>query len=204
MKKAEIILIVLMVLGIIMKLLHYPFSSLVFLLAASSLATIYFYFGFALLNGVRMRNMFKKVSYQEIGVKKILFAVGVGLALGVLLIGILFKIQHWPAADMQLSLGFYSCIVALIIALVFYAKTKESIFKNVLVRTIFFGCIGAVLVFTAPKTLLTWQYPDHPEYVEACMELDEDPTNLELQQKVQRLNEAMFEEKTNPKQIHDE
>ena len=196
MKKAEIILIVLMVLGIIMKFLHYPFSSLIFLLAASSLATVYFYFGFALFNGVRMRNMFKKVSYQEIGVKKILFAVGAGLALSVLLIGILFKLQHWPAADMQLMLGFYSSLLLLTIALVFFLRSKANLFKGIMLRCLLFCSIGAVLVFTTPKTLLSWQYPDHPEYVEACIQLAEDPTNLELQHKVQQMAEQMLERKS--------
>ena len=58
------------------------------------LSTLYCYFGFALFNNIRLKEIFKKDRHTEISVLRIIGAVFSGMILSTYVIGILFKLQY--------------------------------------------------------------------------------------------------------------
>src|SRR4051812_16939260 len=105
MKLTERILISLTVLGVLLKLLLIPGASIIFLISIVLLWGLYFVFGFALFNNIRLRNIFKGKSYAHTNALRITGAACTGIVLSMLLNGILFKILHWPGAQVMLLSG---------------------------------------------------------------------------------------------------
>lgn len=64
MRVFEKFLVLIMLAGTVFWFMHFPFSSLMKFAAGTFLATLYFLFGFALLNGIPFRSIFRKSSYD--------------------------------------------------------------------------------------------------------------------------------------------
>ena len=105
MKKLEIILGLIALIGILLKLLLIPGGGILLTLSLSMLAMCY-YLSFAFLNGIPLIEIFKKKSYENITPLKMIGVVGFGFALSAIAIGILFSLQFWPGARIQLQSGF--------------------------------------------------------------------------------------------------
>src|SRR5258706_11537060 len=99
MKIIERASLIISLVGFLLKLLLIRTGNPTLIISASLLSFIYFYFGFALLNNIGFRAMFKKASYANISIGRILGAIGVGLFLSIVLIGILFKLQIWNGSN---------------------------------------------------------------------------------------------------------
>ncbi len=185
MKKAEIILAILAILALIFNLNFVPGASALTVLSLSSLAVLYMYFSFALFNDVRLRNIFKKGTFTEINKMRTFGAAGAGIALAITIIGIMFKIQLWPGAELQLRMGLLALAFVTAIGLFKYLKEKSPFYLRVFKRAAVVGGLGLTLMFSSETAWLEIRYRNHPEYVEAVKKALAEPDNKELWEKVE-------------------
>jgi hypothetical protein len=197
MKKAEKILLSIAVLGLVMKLLYLPAAGTILVLSISSLIMFYFYLGFAFFNNLLVREALRKESYKNISTKRVIGAIVVGLTLGTCLVPILFKIQSWPAAKFQVFTGLTAAVLVILISLIKYQKSKDKYYSTILKRVVVFGALALSLLVIPSKTWLSWNFPNNPEYVNAVLEAEASPNNLELRSKVEEEQAKMYEKVKN-------
>ncbi|WP_103071439.1 hypothetical protein [Aquimarina sediminis] len=194
MKKIEVVLILGAVLGILFFVLNYPFGAIITIISLLTLSCIYFYFGFALFNRVQFLDIFKKSSFTGISTVSILGAIGAGVALSIVLVGILFKIFRWPFASQNLLIGGIMISVISIFSFVRFLKNGKRVYKEILVRSLLFGSICGVLLFQPNYLFIELKYSDYPDYIEALKKSEADPDNVILQNKEQEEYDKMKEQ----------
>lgn len=167
-----------------MKLNFIPGGSIFALFALSTLACIYSILGFAIFNGIRLRQVFKKESYKGLTPLKIIGAIGVGWALSSTCMGILFKILQWSGAENILMLGLVQTLIVLIIALILFVKNKAPFYKRIFKRIAIIGGFGLILSFVSNLTLVKIEFRNHPRYIEAFKEYQDNPEDDELRKKM--------------------
>lgn len=180
MKKTEITILTISIIAIGLNFFLVPGGSVLTVFSLGFLATIYFYFGFALFNSIRLRNIFKKESYKDITSQRIIGAIGAGVSLGITAIGILFKLLSWPGASVNLGAGLLGLIIVLIIGTIKYFNTKSTFYLPIFKRAGLFGALGLVLLLTPKSTFIDIKYRNHINYANALKNSIADPTNEEL------------------------
>lgn len=191
MKLTEKILGLLALIGIILIIATIPGGNTLTILGLGILSMIYCYFGFAFFNGIRARDIFKKSSYAGIKALRIIGAIAAGFALSTIVVGILFKIMMWPGASIMLLTGFMPLLILTLIAVIKYSGNKDVYYKRIFVRTVIFGGFGLFLFLLPAYTIMEIRYECCPEYVSAVKELDKNPDNPLLQQKVNEERKKM-------------
>jgi hypothetical protein len=111
---------------------------------------IFYYLSFALLNNIRLRDIFKKEAYMNTNVKRIIGAVGMGMGFSAILMGTLFKLQFWTGAEFQLETGLVFTGILTAIALYFYIRNQTAFLKRIFKRVAIIGLIG----------MITWLIPE--------------------------------------------
>ena len=167
MKLLEKILGVIIVIALIMKFAFIMGANILIVFAMSLLSVIYYPMGFAFFNGIRLRHVFKKTSYKGLNTWRIIGAIGAGMALSNLLIGILFKIMHYPVASLMLYSGIFTTVIILGISSVKYLKTKNEFYKRILIRIAIIGGVALLLAIIPSMTITKLQYRNYPDYIEA-------------------------------------
>ena len=184
MKLLEKITAFLSLIGLLLKFLLIQSGNAVFIISASLLASIYFYFGFALINNVGFRAMFKKSSYANISSIRIIAGIGVGGLLSIVVIGLLFKLQIWMGSIEMIKIGTTGLLVTVVIAgIVFLLKRKslDPFYKGIFTRGAI-ALIFALLVFTIPsRTLIRVYHRNNPAFGELMIKALENPEDEELQ-----------------------
>ncbi len=153
MKKAEYILIITSIIALIMKMFEIPFGALLFLISIMVLSLIYYPMGFAFFNNIRLRNIFKKKSYQGLKVSRIRGAIVAGIVVSTLLTGVLFTVMHYPGAQNLLIVGVFSAMVIFIVTFIKNRKVQSSYYSFVLSRIGFTGVMGVLLLI-----MYYWNY----------------------------------------------
>lgn len=189
MKKAELILGAITLIALVLNLFLTPYSGVLTVLSLSALSAMYMYFSFALFNGVRLRHIFKKASYKEIPAMRIVGAVLTGFALAATIMGLLFKIQYWPGANVNLAVGVIGLAIVLIVGAIKYSMTKSKYYTGIFKRIAVYGGLGLILLILPRHTWLEFKYRNHPGYVEAFKKAMADPDNQELWDKVDQEQE---------------
>ncbi|MFT6166691.1 MAG: glucan phosphoethanolaminetransferase (alkaline phosphatase superfamily) [Vicingaceae bacterium] len=197
MKKTEKILLLIALLGLTFKLFHWPGASALLILSLSALSVFYMYFSFAFFNGIELRKVFKKESYTGISTLRIVGAIGTGLGLSVALVGILFKLSFWPGATMQLITGLAVLLIVTVISFFKLKNSNDGYYFKVLKRAVPVVSICITLIYIPTQVWLELRYPNNPEYVQALIEAEANPSNSELWEKVDEEKEKMMEEKNN-------
>ena len=151
MKKIEISIFCILAIGLILQVIQIPGSSIFYILGWGLLSLFYFYLSFGYFNKVSLRRLFKRKSYAGIWYKEILLAIMSGIALSILCIGCLFKLQFWPGADLNLLVGLVLTALLLIPITLLAAKNQMVIFKRALYRLVFLEPWG----FFSTQFLLT-------------------------------------------------
>src|SRR5687767_3058439 len=161
MKKIEILLFVVTAFAIHMKFTVYTGGDELIMLSLTLLAVFYFALGFLLFNNVRLLRVFKSESYKDITALKVTGAIGLGIALSQICIGIVFKVLDLPGADEMLLIGIPFVSIIFVVALVKYIQTKNTRYYAPLVIRIFiFGSIGVLMLRTSNLTIVKLQYRD--------------------------------------------
>ncbi|WP_320018999.1 hypothetical protein [Labilibaculum manganireducens] len=184
MRKLEKIVGLLAIVSVILKFLLIPYSGISLSLSILTLAVLYYPLGFAFFNRIQLRQILKKESYNGKSTLKIIGAVGVGLALSILCIGILFKLQHYPFSLTILKAGMFLASIASLIVIVQLLKTKNSFYKKILNRVSIIGGISLLLLFVSDLNIVKIQYRNHPEYIKAYEAYLKNPDNEEIQKKL--------------------
>jgi hypothetical protein len=193
MKKTEIIIATLAIIALVLNLMLIPGSGMLTVLSFSILAVIYFYFGLVIFNDVTVKEVLKIRSISELIALRNIGAVATGAALALTIIGLMFKIQLWPGANINLSIGLFGLAVVTILGAIKYSKSKSNYYTKIFSRVAIIGGLG-LIVFLLPKTsLVEFQYRNHPAYVEAYKKAMADPNNKELWDNVQAERQKMYE-----------
>ncbi|MFK7755413.1 MAG: hypothetical protein AB8B53_00625 [Flavobacteriales bacterium] len=193
MKILEKTLIVLLLIGALFKLMHWPGAGPLFVIGLTFLSMTYFIFSFFLFHGIGFRQIFKKESYSAIGHKTAIFSILAGLfCLSTLLVGIMFRIQFWPGANVMLTAALPPTLILIIIAVV---KRKNSVAKSYLYRALPFGVIGAVLLTFSGREVSHLLRPGYDEVYAAEQSLTEG-TEDEYNRKVRWLKDRYYYHRT--------
>ncbi|EPR72095.1 hypothetical protein ADIWIN_2934 [Winogradskyella psychrotolerans RS-3] len=183
MKQTEISIGLAILLLMVLRLCFtYPYAALLITLLTLLLSILYFVFSFGLLNQIRFRNLFKKESYKDISILRLIGAIGTGLILSILPISILFKFQGWPYGNIILLIGLVSLLPIIAIVIFKFFTHKNRFYKTLLIHLSIISAVGILFFFIKPETLLELKFRDSPEYVEAVKNEMKDPENLELQE----------------------
>ncbi|MBK8808557.1 MAG: hypothetical protein IPO21_18750 [Bacteroidales bacterium] len=164
MKKLEIILSILFLIGFIMKTLMLPGGSIIVISTSLILSFVYF-LSFAFFNDIELKNIFKKDAYAHTTVKRIIGSEILGYGLAVTVMGIYSKLQFYLVANQLLSNGLTVVYISMIIILIYHFrnKRKDWFYKRILIRTSIILVIGTLLLITPFETLLDiycWTNPE--------------------------------------------
>jgi len=190
MKKFEIIVGVIAIIGISLKIIHIPGGSILTGLALMTLSIFYYVFSFAFFNGIKLRNILKKVSYKDTNAKRIVGAIGVGWCISLIIIGGNCKLQLWPGAVILLLTGLLFTGIILLIAIFFYFRSKAEYYKRIFKRFLIYGGLGLILHLIPATSFLKIYYSndpyytEHPDFEKHFKKMLADPYNSELQQKL--------------------
>jgi len=186
MKTFEKIFWIIFVIGIIFKLKLWPFGATFITISLFPLYFFYLFFGFAFFNKIKLRNIFKKDSYKEISVLRIIGSIGAGIGLSAICIGILFKLMFWPEGDLRLYAGLIPTFTIAIIALVKFFRSKSDFYKPILLRITIIGALGLPLCFVSDLEIVKFEYRNYPDYVKAYEIYLEDPQNEEANKQLEK------------------
>ncbi len=191
MKKAEILLGLLVLISLILNITLTLKSTALTVLSLGILSSFYAYLSFALFNEIELRKIFKKESYVKINTLRIIGAILTGLALSTTIVGLLFIVQSWPGSSVNLGLGLFGLSISLIISILKYKKTKSSYYLNILKRIAIYGGLGLILFILPEGSWLDFKYQNYPDYIEAINRTKSDPNNQELWDKVDKEREKI-------------
>lgn len=192
MKKLEISTLIILIIALIFKLMQYPGGDVLIGLGLSLLAMVYYPLGFFVFNSIRLRKILKRESYKGITFWRGFGAVATGIAFSILIMGIVFKLLLFPGASVMLGVGLVTTGISLIVTFIKYISNKESTFyKRMLIRATIIGFFGLTMNLIPGTSIVKFSYRDHPGYVKAYIELQENPDDPELQQKLDEEFEKM-------------
>jgi hypothetical protein len=186
MKIVEKVAFVLAFVGYTLRLLLIKQGSFLVFISMFSLSFIYLYFGFALLNGIAFRSIFKKSTYTGIPSNNILGAIAAGLAMSIGCLGLTFKLLHWPGAGINLVAGIVLCSILFIIVIVKKRRKNQMLYKRILIRSTILLSFSFLFMCIPKRVLFEIMYRDRPTLIKAQEELWKDPTNQEL---IDKMNE---------------
>lgn len=190
MKKFEIIISCLAVIAIILKFIGIPGSGLIVVLTLMTLAITY-YFAFALFNNIRLRTIFKSSSYRYTNTKRIVGSVVLGLSLSLVIIGLLFKLQLWPGAAIQLNTGLVFLAICFIVAMINFMKSRDEFYLPLFKRIAVVGGFGLFILLTPDSALIDIYYRDRPELAELMKQSMADPGNDEIRYQLDSLRNVI-------------
>ena len=180
MKTLEKILGLVGIIALILKLGLLPGSSLLIVVSLTVLGCIYFLFGFALFNGIRLRAILKTDSYKGLSLARVIGSIGLGMGLAAICIGMLFKLQHWPGGDSNIAAGLGVTLIILIIASIKFIQSRSDYYKYIYPRILIIGSLGLFFALLPELTIIKIQYRNHPDYIKAYEDYLENPQDEEL------------------------
>jgi hypothetical protein len=183
MKKLEKITGIAFVISTVLRFYLIPGYGILTVLSLSILACIYYPFGFAFFNQIKIRRIFKKTSYQELSAIRIIGAIGAGMTLSTICIGILFRLQHYTGGQMNLIIGLVSTLIIIIIAYIKFIKNKTEYYTRIFKRIAIIGGFGLILAIIPDLTLTKIQFRNHPDYINALEKYLDNPQSEELWKK---------------------
>lgn len=181
MKLTEKVLILLIVLALLMKFLNIPGGGVLLSFSGMLLYVLYFFLAFAFLNGIRLRRIFNRSSYQGLSALRVISTIGTGIAMASVWGGILFRFQFWPGASPMLLCGLLMLLVITCIA--FFRLNGEPFYRRILIRSCVLIVCGGIMASIPSETLSRIQYRNYPDYLAAREALMKDPENKMLQHK---------------------
>ncbi len=184
MKKFEKIFGIITIIALVMKLFLIPGAGILLTLSLSVLSCFYFLFGFAFFNGIKLKQIFQSSSYKGISALRIIGSIGLGIGLSEICMGILFKIQHWPGAHLQLHCGLLIILIILIVALFQYFKSENKFYPFIFKRIAIIGGFGFIMFLLTDLDIVKIMYRNHPSYIKTYEEYRKDPQNEELIEKL--------------------
>ena len=97
-----------------------------------------------------------------------------GMGFSAIILGILFKVQHYLGADINLIFGLLVTVIVLVISLFKKASFKSKYYRPILIRVII-GGLGLFIVMIPSKAITNIQYRNYPQYIEAFDNYSKNP-----------------------------
>lgn len=185
MKLTEKIAAIVVLTALLFKFFLIPGGGVLVTFALTFLAILYYPLGFALLSGIRLRKIFKKESYFGKTPVQILIAIGAGMAFSVLCCGILFRLQNWPGAMVQLYTGLASVGVVLLGTGVQHFVKSSPAIKGLFIRSVILFFFGLMIALPSDLMLVKVQFRNHPAYIRAFEKYQQNPQDEKLQKNLQ-------------------
>ncbi len=147
MKKLEIVLGSLAIIGVLMNFFEIAGGFIISIMSISFLSMFYYILSFALLNDIKFLKIFDKESYKGVGVIDIIMAILTGIGLSGLILGILFKLQSYPGASLMLNIHMIYVGIIIVVISVLNFINRLKIAKNILIRAILPVIAGLLILF---------------------------------------------------------
>ncbi len=186
MRKFETIFLLAIVLGLLLKFTHLPGASILIVVCFSVLAVFYQYFSFAFLHKVPLKLAFKKESYPPQRGKTLPLSIFSGIALSVSAVALMFKLQHWPGANVLLMVGIFANALSFGFAAFLRKQNDLPMLNKTLVRNGLATAFCLVFFIFGTAILLDFNYRNHPDYIQATKDLQASPTDPVLLENYQR------------------
>lgn len=119
MKTAERSLIIITLLGFGMKMLHLPTAAIILTIGSVLLALFYFHTA----TKARTTSVFVSDQHSKMHAPLSIMA---GVAMGLSVIAVLLKVQHWPGATFLATLGVLGCLITLLAVIMIRGKQPLS------------------------------------------------------------------------------
>jgi hypothetical protein len=84
-----------------------------------------------------------------------------------MILGVLFKIQFWPNAQMMLLRGISLHLVVVIVYVVLYLKNKSEFYVELFKRSAVIGSIAIILWLIPQIKIVEFKHRDDPAYIES-------------------------------------
>lgn len=186
MKYLESVLLAIISLGLVLKFFHLPFSSVLVIIGASALAILYFGLGRRIFPGTVP------------GERRAPLGILSGVALSILIIGSLFKIQIWPMGSFYLLISIpFLALLLIAVQVQRHSHPELRPYFNSLTKRLLPALVVGVLLYPVQqRTLLNFYYRDQPGKAELLDSLysSHDPVVQErLRQEVDHLEAARSE-----------
>ncbi len=192
MKRLEIILAFLAILGVTMMLLLIPGGSVLLSISLSILACIYNPLGIFYFNKIPIRRMFKKEYYEGISVLRLVGAAAGGIVLSILSVGMLFKLLQLPGSGVMLTVGLIpGSILFLVVLIKFFINTSATFYRNMLVRSLLIVGLSGIIYVTPGLTMVKIFFRNHPDYIEAYERAMNNPDDKELYRRAEEIREKI-------------
>lgn len=144
------------------------------------LAAIYIFLGGIIFNDIGLQQIFKKTSYQHLGVLRVFGAVVAGISLGRALISLVFGQQMIAGAEAMLGASVIELAVILLVVGIKFVRGRALFYRQMLVRTVIIMSACVVFFLLPEGYWIDVKYQHHPEYGEILKKLNKDPHNPEL------------------------
>lgn len=180
MKILERVLLLSFVIFIALKLMLVRTVSAFFPLTLTALAFLYCYFSFALLNGIKLKKVFKRDSYHGIPAIRMIGAIFTGIVLSLVCLSVLFKLMVWAGYAIMATVGLVGCLIPLFISLAKINGRHSAFYRRVLVHVAVAGLFSAACVFIPETEVVALFFRDRPTLVEAYRQASADPQNDSL------------------------
>ena len=144
-KIIEKLLVGITLVGLAIKLSHWPGGAVLMILSLGTLSLFYpiaAYFLFSPAKPVEIDGMV----FIPTSAPRVILSLGTGFCLPVAVIGLLFRFMHWPGAKVMLLIGLITVVPIAVVSLIKHATTKEDFYKQIAIRTIVIGSL-AILLF---------------------------------------------------------
>jgi hypothetical protein len=196
MTKLEKLLGVLILISLLLKLYILPHGGTLLAVSMMALVLYYLQFGKAIFNDIELKKSFKKDSYKEVPNSLITISKGTGIALSLVCLGIMFKLNHWGSSSMIFVVGLGIITLISVVAMVGWIKSKNETYKRILSRVLIIGGFGLMVAMTPSLTITKIQFRNHPDYIRAYENYLQDQDNKEICEKLDiEFNKVIMSEK---------
>ncbi len=183
MRIAERIFWIIIALAVVMKLLHIPLANFLLIIGSSTLMMLYFFLGWLILPTPTRK-------HQVVGL-----SILAGIALALLLEGILFKVQAWPLATFNtlMGLSFGSIALVLVWLLTRDRHDLKEYRRGILVRVVPLMIIGVLLYPISARSMMLFHHrgeaPAKLELYDRLYSIDDPDEREMLRQKIDSLEQ---------------
>jgi hypothetical protein len=185
MRNTELIIGASAIIGFILKIFMIAGADILLTISLTSLAAYYYFFGFAAIHGISIRNVFRKDSYKGISAMAIIGSIVLGWSLSIIALGILFRLLFLPGGNSQLTIGVATLWVLFIVLIIKYFTKRKEYLKKAIARILISVSLGTILLITPNNTLVDVLFFKNPEYAKVYKEYLENPENEELHKKLE-------------------
>jgi len=147
MRKIEIVTVILILIAIFLMTFKIEGALALTVILFFFLSLIYFFAGSILLNGISFRDIFRSVTYSDLGGRRLVWSILSGIVLSLSVLGLVFPVMKWEGAHtIIISVGillFPVWIISLI-----YTIRNSKLSRNIFLRAtiILFLFIVALMI----------------------------------------------------------